>query len=328
MLTLRQLSYFVAAAEHQGTAQAARALNVSQPSVSVAIKQLEDHIGQPLFVRRHAQGLTLTQEGSEKLAEARSILSRVNAWAVSPTSSTGRQTWVDVGCFSTLGPVHMPAILKKFQALYPRVRVRLREGDIEELHRLVDSGLIEVALMYNLDLGRTGNVEVVAELKPHVIVPAEHPLASCGTVSLKEVAKYPLMLINLRHSRDYFLGLFRTKNLTPVLGMEAQSIEMLRGLVANGLGISILTTRSKLSDSSDGQPLTVLEIQDNVAPQQVVVVTPIQFPLTWMASAFIAVVREYFSTQPKMFDADERGGTRRASRRRPLEHPDRSRRPG
>jgi DNA-binding transcriptional LysR family regulator len=58
--TLRQLQYFVSAAEHGGTAQAATAMNVSQPSVSMAIKQLEEALGESLFVRQHAQGLVLS----------------------------------------------------------------------------------------------------------------------------------------------------------------------------------------------------------------------------------------------------------------------------
>lgn len=295
MITLRHLSYFVAAAEHQGTAQAARALNVSQPSISVAIKQLEELVGQPLFVRRHAQGLTLTQAGLGKLAEARSIISQVGAWVASPVGSTGQEAWIEVGCLTTLGPVHLPPIIRQFHQLYPGVRVRLREGDLEELHRLIDNGLIEVALMYNLDLGRSGNFETLVEIKPHILVGAEHPFYRRQSVALSEVVEHPLILISLPHSRDYFLNIFRQARLMPKIAMEVQTIEMLRGLVANGQGIAMVTTRSKSDVSGDGLPLAIVEITEEIPRQQVVIVTPRQFPLTWMATAFIETVRRYFS---------------------------------
>lgn len=294
MVTVRQLSYFVAAAEHEGTAQAARALHVSQPAISVAIRQLEERVGQPLFVRRHAQGLVLTQAGRDKLAEARSILSQINAWAASPGVSSGRQTFVDVGCLTTLGPLHMPPIIRAFRQSHPHVEVRMREGDIEELHRLVDNGLIEIALLYDLDLGRSGAAETVAEFQPYVLVPAGHPLADKRRVQLRDVAAWPLILINLPHSRDYFLALFRQAGVTPTMGMEARTIDMVRGLVANGLGIALLTTRSRSGVSEDGLPLAIVELEDALPPQKAAIITPRQFPITWMASAFIDHVRAHF----------------------------------
>ncbi|MDZ5450190.1 LysR family transcriptional regulator [Labrys sp. ZIDIC5] len=294
MITVRQLSYFVAAAEHEGTAQAARALHVSQPAISVAIRQLEERIGQPLFVRRHAQGLVLTQAGRDKLAEARSILSQINAWSASPGVSSGRQTFLDVGCLATLGPLHLPPIIRAFRQSHPHVEVRMREGDIEELHRLVDNGLIEVALLYDLDLGRAGATETVAEFQPYVLVPAGHPLAGKRRARLRDVAAWPLILINLPHSRDYFLALFRQAGVVPTLGMEARTIDMVRGLVANGLGIALLTTRSRSGVSEDGLPLAIVELEDPLPPQKAAIITPRQFPITWMASAFIDHVRAHF----------------------------------
>jgi DNA-binding transcriptional LysR family regulator len=294
-ITLRQLTYFVAAAEHGGTAQAAHALNVSQPAVSIAIRQLEEALGQALFVRRHAQGLVLTPVGRTKLSEARALLAQTSAWAASPQGGNGRETWLDVGCFVTLGPSHMPAIIRRFRQKNPGVQVRLREADLEELHHFVENGSIEVALMYDLDLGRRGNLETVGELRPHAVVDADHPLAGRGSVSLRELAEHPLILISLPHSREYFLSLFRMAGVTPSIAMETQSLEMVRGMVANGHGVSLLVTRPHLRISYDARSLVTLEINDSVPPQKVVIATPRLFPVTWMAEAFIQCIREHFS---------------------------------
>jgi DNA-binding transcriptional LysR family regulator len=293
--TLRQLQYFVSAAEHGGTAQAATAMNVSQPSVSMAIKQLEEALGESLFVRQHAQGLVLTPAGRAKLAEARSLLSQSKAWIASPAGMNGRDAWIDVGCFVTLGPSHLPAIIRCFRQHNPGVQVRLREANVEQLHHLIDNGSIEVALTYDLGLGRSGNMEVVGYLKPHALVGSDHPLATRRSVSLKEIAENPLILIGLPHSREYFLGLFRSAGITPNVAMETQSLEMVRGMVANGHGVSVLVTKPSPQVSYDGRPLVSLEISETVPPQKVVVITPRHFPVTWMAEAFIQSIRQHFS---------------------------------
>ncbi|MBM1175270.1 LysR family transcriptional regulator [Microvirga arabica] len=293
--TLRQLQYFVSAVEHGGTAQAAHALNVSQPSVSMAIKQLEETLGEVLFVRHHAKGLVLTPAGKSKLAEARSLLSQSKAWIASPNGMNGRDAWIDVGCLITLGPSHVPAIIRRFRQHNPGVQVRLHEANVEQLHHLIDNGSIEVALTYDLDLGRSGNMEVVGHLKPYALVSSDHPWATRRTVSLREIAENPLILINLPYSREYFLSLFRLVGVTPIIAMETQSLEMVRGMVANGHGISVLVTNPYPQVSYDGRPLVSLEIAEMVPPQKVVVITPRQFPVTWMAEAFIQSIREHFS---------------------------------
>ena len=72
--TLRQLEYFVAVGETGSIARASEKVNVSSPSISAAVAQLEQQFGLPLFVRQHAQGLSLTQAGREMLAQARVVL--------------------------------------------------------------------------------------------------------------------------------------------------------------------------------------------------------------------------------------------------------------
>src|SRR5438552_13597925 len=82
--TLKQLAYFTAAAEEESVTGAARALNVSQPSISAAIAHLERVLGVQLFLRHHAQGLSLTAAGRTIFAEARNLLAHAGELATSP----------------------------------------------------------------------------------------------------------------------------------------------------------------------------------------------------------------------------------------------------
>jgi len=89
MITVRKLAYFAQAAQDGSATRAARALHVSQPSVSAAIRELEETLGCKLFHRRQAQGLELTPFGVEKLREAREILSQVRRMEHPPAAPPG-----------------------------------------------------------------------------------------------------------------------------------------------------------------------------------------------------------------------------------------------
>ena len=108
MITLRQLRYFAAVAQTGSATRAAALLNVSQPSISAAIRDLEADFRQALFLRRQAQGLELTPFGAEKVREARDILALVDA--MSHRDGNGPRRRLVLGYFATLGPTWVPDI--------------------------------------------------------------------------------------------------------------------------------------------------------------------------------------------------------------------------
>jgi len=127
--TLRQLEYFVATAACGSIAKAADKLHVSQPSVSNAMAKLEDQLGVQLFVRHHAQGVSLTPVGNRILAQARSMLRHATELQESAAAAGDVVSGeLDLSCFVTLAPVFMPALITEFSALYPGVEVKLSEG--------------------------------------------------------------------------------------------------------------------------------------------------------------------------------------------------------
>ena len=115
--TLRQLEYFVAAANYGSVARAAEHLHVSQPSVSTAIGKLEDQLGVQLFLRQHAQGVALTAAGRRLHREARDLLRQAEDFYDSARSADSAITGeLALGCFLTLGPLFMPALVTSFTA--------------------------------------------------------------------------------------------------------------------------------------------------------------------------------------------------------------------
>jgi DNA-binding transcriptional LysR family regulator len=270
--SLRQLEYFAAAAQHGGAARGAVAIHVSQPSISKAISELEAMWGEQLFVRAPARGLELTAVGAERHRQVRRLLA--HAAALEGPMERGLRGLLRVGCLSTLGPRYLPSILSRMAKQFPDVEVRLEESDTETLLARLERGAIDVALMYDLGSARRVQVEPIGELSPYALLPVDHVLASKGSVSLVELAQHPLVLINLPGSREYLLSLFRAVGATPVVVHETGSLEMVRGMVAHGLGVSVLTTRPVNDTTEDGTELVTRRLRAPVRKQSVVLVQP------------------------------------------------------
>lgn len=270
--SLRQLEYLVAAAHHGGAARAAQALHVSQPSISKAIAELEALWDERLFVRLHARGLELTAAGTARVRQARAVLRQAESLLV--PRAVALQGRLRVGCLSTLGPRYLPDILSRLRAAHPEIEVQLIEGDIESLTRQLERGSLDVALLYDLGLARKIRLEAVADLRPYALLPWGHALARQPRLRLSELAREPLILIDLPHSRDYFLSLFRAAGVTPHIAHESPSMEMVRTLVANGLGVSLLTTRPARDTGYDGKRIACRALHGSLQPQSVVLAYP------------------------------------------------------
>lgn len=270
--SLRQLEYLVAAAHHGGAARAAQALHVSQPSISKAISDLESLWGERLFVRLHARGLEVTAAGATRVRQARAVLRQ--AESLLAPRAVALQGLLRVGCLSTLGPRYLPDILSRLRIAHPGIQVQLVEGDTEVLTRQLERGSLDVALLYDLGLARGVRLAPVAQLRPYALLPAGHALARQSQLRLAELAQEPLILISLPHSREYFLSLFRAAGATPQIAHESPSMEMVRALVANGLGVSLLTTRPTRDVTYDGKRLVCKDLHGSPPTQSVVLAYP------------------------------------------------------
>jgi len=265
-VSLRQIDYVIAAAEFGSTAAAARALNVSQPSVSLAIAKVEDHFGRPLFARSTGQGIALTAFGAHKLAALRSL--RAQAQSVLDPDNAEADV-LHLGVFSTLGPRYAPALVSSFQNTTPEARIKLHEGDLGRLTRWLETGRIDLALIYDFGLPSSLEIVPLADVRPYGLVAHAHPLAGQDTVTLAELLADPLILMNLPHSRDYFLTLAQMNGIRPRIAHETGSVEMLRAMVANRLGVGLLATDIAQDTACDGQPVTRLELSDPLAPHRI-----------------------------------------------------------
>lgn len=269
-MSLRQLRYVVAAADCGHVTEASRRLNVSQPSVSGAISELEAELGVPLFIRHHARGVTLTPAGERVINEARLLLKHAQDFTQNAIElGDTLKGEIAVGCFLTLAIRFMPGLLAGFAQRHPGITVTLHEGDQEELIGMLQSGRIEFALAYGLAVPEEIHAEPLIDLPPHAIVAADHRLARRDKVSLKELAEEPFILLDLPYSRDYFHGLFRAVGVEPRIVFRSRSQELIRGLVAHGHGFAIQNAIPATTVVYDGNSIAVLPFEEILPPTRI-----------------------------------------------------------
>ncbi len=251
--TLRQIEYFIAAAETGSITLAAERIHISPSSISGAIAHLEAELGVPLFVRHHAQGLSLTRAGRTMLREARRLVEQAEGLyhAASEISDQPRGT-LALGCLVTLAPMILPELMQGFVAAYPQARIHPVEADLEALLGGLARAEIDAAITYDLQLPDGIEFLKLASLKPHALVGEGHQFAGRAAVSLAELAPEPLILLDLPISRDYFLSLFLAEGLQPVIRARYAGNEFLRAMVAGGFGYSLANARPRTDRALDG----------------------------------------------------------------------------
>lgn len=286
--TLRQLEYLLAVAECGSVSLAAERVNVSAPSVSAAVAQIEEGFGLQLFVRRHAQGLSLTEAGRQFVEAARPVLAAATALTDRAAEIAGRVAGpLGVGCLVTLAQVLLPRLRRGFADAYPEVEFRQVEQDQVALFAALRAGTIDIALTY--DLGIPGDLSFLPllSLAPHAIFGQGHPLAGRASVTVADLAPHPMVLLDLPISADYFLEFFAAQGLRPVIAERTRDMGVMRAMVANGFGYSIANIRIAADGAADGLPLFHVPIAGQVRPMRIGLLLAGEGPRRRTVQAFI-----------------------------------------
>ncbi|ENP0657012.1 LysR family transcriptional regulator [Serratia marcescens] len=259
---------------HGNITQAAEHLNVSQPAVSAALNELEELMGKALFVRQRGQGVTLTPFGRHAMDKAQQIVAGVHELERLADERRTLAGELTLGCFEDLAPYCLPQLLRGLKESHPAIGVSIREYGFDQISKQLSNGTLDAALSYDLGLPERIRSTVLCELSAHALLPADHPLADQGEVSLRQLCNYPLVLTNQAYSSQHFLELFHFYGLQPQRLSKAYSLELQRGLVANGFGVAVAYTRPFGDHSYDGQPLAILPISEPLPPQRIVLAEP------------------------------------------------------
>lgn len=271
--TLRQIEYLIAVADAGSVALAAERLHVSSPSISAAISQLEADFGLQLFIRRHAQGLSLTEGGRQFATAARAILTAAADLNDCASELTGTVSGtVSVGCLLTFAQVLLPRLRRSFADAHPQVEFRQSEHDHAALIDALRHGRIDAALSYDMQVPPDLAFQPLLSLPPYALLGEGHPLAARKTVTAEDLAPHPMVLLDLPYSTDYFLAFFTDGK--PRIAERTRDMGVMRAMVANGFGYSIANIRLGSDRAPDGAKLVFVPLETTRPPMRMGLILP------------------------------------------------------
>ncbi|MBN9670499.1 LysR family transcriptional regulator [Roseibium aggregatum] len=294
--TLKQLEYFVAAGETGSIARASERIHVSQPSISTAIAQLEKELNVQLFLRHHAQGLSLTPSGRTLFQEAKRLLEQAGGlYAAASQMHEEVHGNLNLGCLTTLAPMILPELTLSFTSAFPKASVSPLIDHQERLLASLRRAEVDIAVTYDLRLSEDVTFQPLVELPVHALVGENHPLARESRTTLKELAALPLVFLDLPHSRDYFLSLFDMDGLTPNIAYRLTQPDVIRTMVANGFGYTLVNTAPRSNVALDGRTLTRVAIDGSHRPMTLGLATLTALRQTKLLEAFVSHAKSIIS---------------------------------
>ncbi|TLD72777.1 LysR family transcriptional regulator [Phragmitibacter flavus] len=193
-MELRHLRYFVAVAAHGSFNRAAEILHLTQPPLSRQVRDLEEELGVTLLVRG-SNSVKLTEAGELFYEEAREVLGRADDAVRRLRGETGKEI-LRVGYPSSITTGIISAVLAKFQAAVPRVRIELSDLSSREINEMAGEGRLDLVISPGISVakGIPGfQLTELLRLQPVLVLPARHPLAKLKRIPVARLHRLPLV---------------------------------------------------------------------------------------------------------------------------------------
>lgn len=289
--TLHHLEVLVAVGETGTVTAAAERMHMSPSAVSSALTELENRLAMTLMVRRRAKGVTLTADGTAVLTRARMILKHTTDLQLGAAGSGPLLGHLRVGCFPSLAPTMLPALVTEYLAINSEVTLDFREGDQVALQGWLASGEIDLAIVYDVAVPFEWTLVPIGTSPMHLVLAGDHPLAEATRpIDLGELRDEPMIMLDLPPSAPRILDVCARSGFTPVIAYRTPSYETARSFVGRGLGWTLLHQRLPTSLTYEGFPLAIKEIGSPwPEPLRVAIAHRSDTPLSRAADAFVSL---------------------------------------
>lgn len=258
-LTIRLLQVFLEVIRLGNISAAARALHLTQPTVSLQLKKLAEIVGAPLLEFRQGQ-LLLTDAGEELRRTSQDVLSRLDDFALFLSDNRlGQNGTISIGIVTTAKYI-LPKVLGAFYKRYPGVNITLNIGNRAQILSRFTHQLDDLYLFSHPPTGDHVSAMRILKNPLQLIAPADHWAKDIDSLNFSDVAQERFLLREPGSAtRSVFENFLSRQGLQLSHSMQIESNEAIRLSVASGLGIAVLSAHS-LSQSND--PLTILNIND------------------------------------------------------------------
>ena len=250
-MTLTELRYIVAVARERHFGRAAEACFVSQPTLSVAVKKLEDELDVKLFERGSAE-VTVTPLGEEIIRQAQAVLEQ--AQAIKEIAKRGKDPLAGplrLGVIYTIGPYLLPDLVRTAIASVPQMPLMLQENFTVKLLEMLRSGELDCAILAEPFMDTNLALAPLYEEPFLIAVPRAHPLASRERIGADELKRETMLLLGAGHCfRDHVLEVcpefarFSSDAEGIRKSFEGSSLETIKHMVAAGMGVTVVPALS------------------------------------------------------------------------------------
>lgn len=295
-MNLTELRYAVALAHERHFGRAAASCHVTQPSLSVAIKKLEDELGVQLF-ERHRHDVRITPAGEAVIAQAQRVLEEAEKLRLLADPDVQQfGTPLRIGAIYTIGPYLYPALVTAARRIAPQLALGIEENFTHVLAQRLRDGEVD-AILIALPFAEPGVVVTpLYDETFEVLLPARHPLAKQKRIAPSALDQEAVLMLGEGHClRDQVLSFCPYIHSAPASGrteVGASSLETIRHMVAAGMGISVLPQTACASPWYDDSVLLTRPFEKPEPVRRVALAWRSSFPRLQAIDVLIAATRE------------------------------------
>ena len=243
-MNIQQLRYLCAIVDHGlNVSDAAEALYTSQPGVSKQVRQLEDELGVQIFIRQGKRLTSMTAAGEAVVATARRALREIeNVKRVGAEFQRDDTGVLSIATTHTQARYVLPPVLRDFSVRYPKVRLVLHQGNPAQVAEQTARGDVDVGIATEA-LGTVAELVTLPcyEWNRCVLVPRGHPLVRAQPLTLKAIARYPIVTYDFSFTgRSQMNAAFEGEGLTPNVVLTALDADVIKTYVELGMGVGIV----------------------------------------------------------------------------------------
>ena len=238
----------------------------------------ESNLGSPLIYANRAYGAT----------------TRIEQSTLASTNSIHSADKLSIGCVQTFGPYFLPTLVSRYSESTNAVRLKFIEGSQRKVKESLDAGECDIAFLYDLDLPDNLQKQTLAEISPYVLLPDNHPLSRNPSISAADLKGYKMVLLDIPPSGEYFTKMLERDGVTPDINFRSSSFELVRGLVGQGLGFTLLATKPASAMTYDGFALAAIPFKTSAPAGRIVLCSKSSTDISQAAKAFTALCKDCF----------------------------------
>jgi LysR family carnitine catabolism transcriptional activator len=291
-ITVKQLNAFVAVAKTRSFVEACELVHLSQPAISIAIKNLEESVGGKLF-ERSTRTLALTPEGAAFFPVAQRLLGDWDTAVDDLHRLFALQLGkLNIAAMPSFASSFLPSILKSYRERYPDINIAVDDVIAEDVVDLVRSGRMELGVTFEPGDAEDLHFEPLFSDRFIAVLPLGHPLLAQKSVKWRALKDYDLIALqkpsSIRVLIDQTLNKHEISLNSPAF--ETHQLATIGRMVASGLGVSVVPALSEMQMREMGtecRPVVAPVITRNVG-----VISRRRHPLSVAAQAMLSVLRE------------------------------------